>query len=110
MFELITPNGPVTLDHDLKIGTRKSDCEVYIPHSDDPYISLIHAEIKICPDGVPMVEDAGSTNGTYLNKHRVMIGRRLYNGDRIKVGRTELIVQKRARLQATLTRMDIPNE
>ena len=115
MLELITPNGSATLDHDLVIGNLQVSGKNYkrTVHVDilldDPYTSNVHAYIKICPDGVPMVEDAGSTNGTYLNKHRVIIGRRLHEGDRIKIGRTELIVRKRARLRAALTRMDTHN-
>ena len=38
------------------------------------------------------VEDLGSTNGTFLNGRRVITAQRLRKGDKIRIGRTTMIV------------------
>lgn len=38
------------------------------------------------------VEDLGSTNGTYLNGRRIYASQRLRKGDKIRIGRTVIIV------------------
>lgn len=55
---------------------------------DDPYVSSLHAEIAW--SGGPHLRDLRSSNGTYLNGHR--IGREpLLDGDRLRLGGTELV-------------------
>lgn len=46
---------------------RQSECEVSIPSEE---VSRRHAELRVTPDGV-MVEDLGSSNGTYINDKRI---------------------------------------
>ena len=46
---------------------RQSECEVSIPSEE---VSRRHAELRVTPEGV-MVEDLGSSNGTYVNDRRV---------------------------------------
>lgn len=46
---------------------RQSECEISIPSEE---VSRRHAELRVTPDGV-MVEDLGSSNGTYVNDRRV---------------------------------------
>jgi pSer/pThr/pTyr-binding forkhead associated (FHA) protein len=41
-----------------------------------------------------MVEDLGSTNGTYLNRRRITAPVELQRGDRVKVGKTVLEMRK----------------
>jgi pSer/pThr/pTyr-binding forkhead associated (FHA) protein len=38
------------------------------------------------------VEDLGSTNGTWLNGRRIFQGQRLKKGDKVKIGRTVLVI------------------
>jgi pSer/pThr/pTyr-binding forkhead associated (FHA) protein len=38
------------------------------------------------------VEDLGSTNGTWLNERRIFQGQRLKKGDKVKIGRTVMLI------------------
>jgi pSer/pThr/pTyr-binding forkhead associated (FHA) protein len=55
---------------------------------DDPFASGRHARIYE-RDGVFYVEDAGSTNGTYLNGRRLEAQQPLGPDDSIRIGDTE---------------------
>ncbi len=55
----------------------------------DDYASARHARVEPRRDGV-WVEDAGSTNGTYLNGIKLTRARKLTPGDVVRVGETEL--------------------
>ncbi|MER3409828.1 MAG: FHA domain-containing protein [Thermoleophilia bacterium] len=55
----------------------------------DRFASLVHARVQPRPDGV-WIEDAGSTNGTYVNGERLSQPRRLQPGDVIRLGETDL--------------------
>ena len=55
----------------------------------DEYASARHARIEPRRDGV-WVEDAGSTNGTFLNGIKLTRPRKLTPGDVVRVGETEL--------------------
>lgn len=46
---------------------RQNECEIPIPSEE---VSRRHAELRVTPDGV-MVEDLGSSNGTYVNDKRI---------------------------------------
>jgi hypothetical protein len=54
-------------------------------------VSNYHAEILIQPDGL-VIQDLGSTNGTYVNEERVK-RRKLVAGDRIRIGSNEIRVK-----------------
>jgi pSer/pThr/pTyr-binding forkhead associated (FHA) protein len=55
---------------------------------DDPYASSRHA--RITREGrVLIIEDLGSTNGTYLNEEPLTGPQPLYDGDRIRIGDSE---------------------
>jgi hypothetical protein len=74
---------------ELTIG-RAEKCSVVL---DDPYVSQVHA--RIFPNnGGFMVEDLGSTNGTYLNRQRITAPTELQRGDRVKIGKTVLELRK----------------
>lgn len=77
------------LDGELTIG-RAEKCSVVL---DDAYVSQMHARIFQRGDGL-MVEDMGSTNGTYLNRRRLTAPAELQRGDRIKIGKTVLEMRK----------------
>ncbi len=59
--------GKVFPVHGTMVIGRQAECEISI-QSDE--ISRRHAELKATPDGV-MVEDLGSSNGTYVNDRRI---------------------------------------
>ena len=54
---------------------------------DDTYVSQLHARV-FARDGQYLVEDLGSTNGTYLNRNRVTGSIVMKRGDRLQVGNT----------------------
>ncbi len=51
----------------------------------DPEVSRRHAQI-IFQGGRYVIEDLGSTNGTFVNEHRISVATPLRNGDLIEVG------------------------
>jgi len=53
---------------------------------DDDVVSAFHALVRRDADGAWWLEDAGSTNGTWLNGHRVGSPERLRTGDRFTLG------------------------
>jgi pSer/pThr/pTyr-binding forkhead associated (FHA) protein len=61
----------------------------------DTTVSSRHATIDSRTDGL-WVEDAGSTNGTFVNGARVTSARLLQPGDVIRIGHTDLLVEGRA--------------
>ncbi len=69
------------LADELTVG-RAAGCQVTL---DDTYVSQLHARV-FRRDGKLYVEDLGSTNGTYLNRARVMGPMVMSSGDRLQVG------------------------
>ena len=78
--------GPVP----LTIG-RAGDNAVVLDRDD--FASAQHARIEAQRDGLWLV-DLGSTNGTFVNGDRIDGRRRLRDGDVVKVGDTELMVER----------------
>ncbi|WP_372592862.1 FhaA domain-containing protein [Actinotalea sp.] len=72
--------GPVTV-----IG-RGSEADIIV---DDPGISRRHLEIRVTPDGV-IASDLDSTNGTYVEGHRVPAAT-LVDGNTLTIGRTRIL-------------------
>ena len=60
---------------------------------DAPLISRVHCRLTPIEDGGLEVLDLESTNGTYVNGRRVEAAA-LSPGDRIGVGRVELVVER----------------
>ena len=73
------------LGDELTLG-RASGCQITL---DDNYVSQLHARV-FRRDGQVYVEDLGSTNGTYLNRKKVVSPVALRRGDRLQVGKTVL--------------------
>lgn len=63
-----------------------------VPLDGDTTVSSRHAVVSRRPDGL-WLEDAGSTNGTYVNGARVTSARLLQPGDVVRVGHTDLVVE-----------------
>jgi pSer/pThr/pTyr-binding forkhead associated (FHA) protein len=59
---------------------------------DAPLVSRVHCRLTASADGNLEVQDLDSTNGTFINGKRVEAGR-LKSGDRLGVGRIELVAQ-----------------
>jgi hypothetical protein len=55
---------------------------------DDPFASSRHAQLVV-QAGVVVLEDLGSTNGTYLNEELLHGPAPLHNGDRVRIGDSE---------------------
>jgi pSer/pThr/pTyr-binding forkhead associated (FHA) protein len=58
----------------------------------DTTVSNRHASLDSRGDGL-WLEDAGSTNGTFVNGQRVTSPRLLQHGDVIRIGHTDLLVE-----------------
>jgi hypothetical protein len=73
--------------YDLMDGATlgRGDVEIKL---EDPFASSRHA--RISREGhVVVIEDLGSTNGTYLNEEPLSGAQPLYDGDRIRIGDSE---------------------
>jgi pSer/pThr/pTyr-binding forkhead associated (FHA) protein len=62
---------------------------------DAALVSRVHCRLTVLPDGTLEVRDLESTNGTYVNGARVERAR-LQAGDRLGVGRLELVALRDA--------------
>lgn len=76
------------LADELTVG-RAVGCGVTV---EDSYVSQLHARI-FRREGQVLVEDLGSTNGTYLNRRKVTAPIVMRRGDQLQVGKTVLELQ-----------------
>ncbi len=76
------------LSGEVSIG-RAAGCQVTI---DDTYASQIHARV-FNRDNQWMIEDLGSTNGTWLNRHKVSGPMVIKPGDVVQIGNTVMELQ-----------------
>jgi hypothetical protein len=72
------------LDGDLVLG-RGERAEIRL---EDPFASSRHARVYE-QGNVVVIEDLGSTNGTYLNEELLQSARPLHPGDRVRIGDSE---------------------
>jgi len=79
----------VTIAGEITLG-REPDCTISI--DDDAYVSSLHLRV-FDYEGQPMVEDLGSTNGTFHNGVKLTGAKLLHPGDRIQVGTTVIEAQ-----------------
>jgi flagellar basal body-associated protein FliL len=75
------------VDRDTLIGREDADITI-----GDPQISRRHAIARPSGDGIE-IEDAGSSNGTFVNGIQISSSTSLSNGDSVRVGQTELEVE-----------------
>src|SRR4051794_7669414 len=87
--ELIPTNGdpPIAITKDLTVVGRREFCDVQLGH---PSLSKRHC-VLVRTDGLLMVRDLASTNGTKVNGQRVMWAALLPN-DRLSLGRMKFRV------------------
>jgi len=88
---LVVKRGPnigsrFALDADVVRAGRHPQSHIFL---DDITVSRRHAEIVREPDGYS-VRDAGSLNGTYLNRERVESAK-LKDGDELQIGTFKLV-------------------
>jgi putative peptide zinc metalloprotease protein len=61
----------------------------------DPSVSRVHARISPGNGGASVIEDAGSSHGTWLDGVRVTGPMPLHDGAKIRIGDSELAVERR---------------
>ena len=88
---LVVKRGPnvgsrFALDHDIIRAGRHPESDIFL---DDITVSRRHVEIRREGAGY-VVYDAGSLNGTYLNRERVDSAP-LHNGDELQIGTFKLV-------------------
>lgn len=78
---------------ELSAGTtvmgRSAGCQLVL---DDPLVSRRHAQIVVSGDSA-VLEDLGSVNGVFVNGEQVEGERRLAPGDRVLIGKQEMILR-----------------
>lgn len=79
-------NVPLRPGQNLVIGRKRGDLIL-----DDPLVSGAHCRILPNDDGF-LLQDLGSTNGTYHNGRRIQTGK-LQSGDTIGCGKTIMRLQ-----------------
>jgi pSer/pThr/pTyr-binding forkhead associated (FHA) protein len=101
----VTGEGDVTLAEGVRTQSLvvQAGDQTHIFHADftagrqgnlavgDEHASSHHALFQFA-HGLWYVEDLGSTNGTWLNGRRIFMAQRLKKGDKIRIGRTVVIV------------------
>jgi pSer/pThr/pTyr-binding forkhead associated (FHA) protein len=60
---------------------------------DAALLSRVHCRFTVTPDGGLEIRDLDSTNGTWVNGAKIDVAR-LASGDRLLVGRVELVVTR----------------
>jgi pSer/pThr/pTyr-binding forkhead associated (FHA) protein len=79
----------VAMQGEITLG-RDPSCTISI--DDDTFISQLHLRFYDY-EGQPMIEDLGSTNGTFHNGNKIVGAKLLHPGDRIQVGTTVIEAQ-----------------
>lgn len=88
----LTAGTAIELTNSARVGRGQENT---IRLDADSTVSNRHATIDSRTDGL-WVEDAGSTNGTFVNGARVTSARLLQPGDVIRIGHTDLLVEETA--------------
>ncbi|MGN6473976.1 MAG: FHA domain-containing protein [Mycobacteriales bacterium] len=88
---LVVQRGPnagsrFLLDQEVTTAGRHPDSDIFL---DDVTVSRKHATFTRTPSGY-VVADAGSLNGTYLNRERIESAS-LGNGDEVQIGKFRLL-------------------
>ena len=76
------------LAQEMTVG-RAAGCQIVL---DDTYVSQLHTRL-FQRDGQLMVDDLGSTNGTYLNNRKVSGPMMMNRGDKLRIGKTVMELQ-----------------
>lgn len=89
---LVVRQGPkagsrFALTGELVTAGRHPDSDIFL---DDITVSRRHAELRHGADGIWSAYDAGSLNGTYLNRERIEVAP-LRHGDELQIGKFKLV-------------------
>jgi len=76
----------IELSAEMVIG-RTASAELFL---DEDGVSRRHARIHVRDDGTPVLDDLGSTNGTFVNGERIK-SRALQDGDKIQIGTISIL-------------------
>ena len=76
------------MEYDIGDGAVMGRGEQAEIRLDDPFASSRHAQLTR-QGGTVVLEDLGSTNGTYLNEELLQTPRPLHPGDRVRIGDSE---------------------
>jgi hypothetical protein len=75
----------------------------------DREVSAIHAQLERVADDWVLVDDGLSRNGSFINGDRLRGRRRLFNGDRLRFGSTEVLFRHPLqRTEGTLIKGEFP--
>jgi hypothetical protein len=107
VLSLVVRDGPlagtrVEVAGELTVGRIDADLTL-----DDDEVSRRHALLRAVDGGIE-VEDAGSTNGTFVNDVRIGGPTRLLAGDRVRFGLVTLEVEAAAVVDPLATRISAP--
>ena len=100
-YVLLVASG--NLRREIAVGTdplilgRGPTASIRLP---DDYCSREHAKFLEREDGDLYVEDVGSRNGIFVNGERVLLDQKLLDGDKVRIGRTDISVQRTAGVPA----------
>ena len=95
----------VTVEAELVLGRDQSEPGRL---RGDPRLSRRHARIFIDDTGRPIVEDLGSTNGTWVNGERLTAARILATGDELQAGQSTFDVEVAHAARATQLATGVP--
>ncbi len=90
MMKGVPAYGVYFIDRSASIG-RSEESDIFLV---DPSVSRNHATLRIEGEGV-LVEDLGSTNGTFVNGERITGTRRIVSGDALTFGNTQMRLEAR---------------
>lgn len=101
MPAVVVKTGPeagrrIKLNHEVAIGRQDGDLVLV-----DPELSRRHAVLRRSGESV-VVEDLGSTNGTFVNGERIQSPRTVGPGDELRIGRTMLEIESDPRADDTI--------
>ncbi|HXF06302.1 MAG TPA: FHA domain-containing protein [Blastocatellia bacterium] len=82
-LETLDPQGRFTVG-------RSPDNDIVIAHES---LSRFHATLSLGADGLPIIADCGSANGTFVNERRVTTHCRIQPGDEVRLGAVRLVVE-----------------
>jgi putative peptide zinc metalloprotease protein len=90
-LELVLPDATrLPLEGELTLGRDPGSTVVL----GDPAVSRVHARISPGNGDGPLIEDAGSSHGTFLDGVRLTAPARLRDGARLRLGDSELAVER----------------
>ena len=93
MYDLVLPDGStVPIVRELSIGRAPGNAIELA----DPAVSRVHARVSPTRNGGgAVVQDLGSSSGTWVDGHRLGVPQALRDGARIRLGDEELVAERR---------------